>query len=397
LKKKPVVLIVILLAVVLALQVMVIGKQKTSNAKAEKLWEHAAALQTAGKYNEALVAYERYCCEGGIDEERAAEACLVMGNLAMDNLADYELALGYYSRIKKFHSNLPEIQDVWKRLDECRRQIAKSDGEIKPNVPQEDILATVDDYPITRTLFEQTVNLLNPPERTQILSSKRAKKVHLDNLILKYLFYKRGRIRGYNRNTEYLAYTLNAKMTWLSNRVYKDEISNKIRFTKDELWNFYNKYKAQYFTIPDKFTGVLYLRVNTKEEAQAASDRIEAGERFEVVAREVSLDEESRELGGVLPDFMYGMEGMKMNRVLGISIPLSKMKDGEVSGPVKVNDGYAVLYRSGIVKGRVRSFDESMKAGLKDRYQERMEQVRKKDYFEELWKSGKIEIYEDRL
>jgi foldase protein PrsA len=100
----------------------------------------------------------------------------------------------------------------------------------------------------------------------------------------------------------------------------------------------YLKQNADRFT-PSKQMQLSMIKVATYEEANTAMDRLQQGEDFAGLAREVSIDEESRQHGGNIGtveenDPFWPEELLKT---------AAGLQAGDIAGPLQVEGGYAVI------------------------------------------------------
>lgn len=100
--------------------------------------------------------------------------------------------------------------------------------------------------------------------------------------------------------------------------------------TDDELKELFKEFKM------DQKIRASHILVNTEEEAKAVVERLNKGEAFEAVAKDVSIDP-SKDKGGDLDYFNYP----KM--VKEFSDAAFAMNIGDVSAPVKTKFGYHVI------------------------------------------------------
>lgn len=96
---------------------------------------------------------------------------------------------------------------------------------------------------------------------------------------------------------------------------------------------------------PKKQMQLSIIRVNTYEEADAVMDRLEQGEDFIAMAKEVSTDAESRENGGNIgmveeDDPFWPSELLR--RAAGLEA-------GDIAGPLPVGEDYAVIRLDNII------------------------------------------------
>lgn len=106
------------------------------------------------------------------------------------------------------------------------------------------------------------------------------------------------------------------------------------------------------------------ILLTTEEEAKAAKDRLDKGEDFAQVAKEVSLDQSSKEQGG---DLGWAPRGLLDKELEDAAF---SAKVGELAGPVETNEGYYVFRVTEREESREiePSTLEEIKAGVLDRW-----------------------------
>lgn len=102
--------------------------------------------------------------------------------------------------------------------------------------------------------------------------------------------------------------------------------------------NTYIKQNAERFT-PKKEMQLSMIKVSSSEEAEQVMDRLEQGEDFANLAKELSIDEESRQHGGSLgkveEDDPFLPEGLlKM---------AADLDAGDIAGPIEYEDDFAII------------------------------------------------------
>jgi peptidyl-prolyl cis-trans isomerase C len=145
-------------------------------------------------------------------------------------------------------------------------------------------------------------------------------------------------------------------------------------------------YEREAAKVPsEKRARARHILVNSEEDAQAVVKRLEAGEKFEDVAKQVSLDG-SREYGGDLGFFTAG------EMVPEFSKAVFAMKKGDVSPPVKTDFGWHIIRLEDVQEGGAQPFDS-----VKDPI--RLVLLRKavQDKVIELRTTGKIEVLDEDL
>ncbi|WP_338787493.1 peptidylprolyl isomerase [Metabacillus sp. FJAT-53654] len=127
----------------------------------------------------------------------------------------------------------------------------------------------------------------------------------------------------------------------------KKAAEEEVKVTDEDLKAYYDtlegKVKASHILVADEAT------------AKEVKDKLAAGEKFEDLAKELSTDTGSAQNGGELGWFGKGQ------MVKEFEDAAFKLKEGEVSAPVKTDYGYHIIK----VTETVKPFDE-MKESLKD-------------------------------
>lgn len=127
-----------------------------------------------------------------------------------------------------------------------------------------------------------------------------------------------------------------AKINLLKEAIGKKVVEGKENVSDEEVKKNYEKNKEQQYTTPKRYDLLVVLTKN-EDEANSAKERIDGGESFADVAKEMSKDTFSKEQGGKLPGVTEGQNGPKFDEAL------KSAKSGEVVGPVKTPLGYYVF------------------------------------------------------
>lgn len=130
--------------------------------------------------------------------------------------------------------------------------------------------------------------------------------------------------------------------TYLKNQIIiqkvTDYLSKDVTVTDAAVKEEYNKNIYKYTTKPDTIH-VAHILVATEDEAKKVKARLDAGEDFAKVAKEVSTDTASKDNGGDLGTVNYVDSGFD-ETFMAAAIAL---KEGEISAPVKTQFGYHII------------------------------------------------------
>lgn len=119
-------------------------------------------------------------------------------------------------------------------------------------------------------------------------------------------------------------------------------------FSDKELKKYYETHKNTY-SFPSLYH-LSRITVSTEEEAQQVFKELEEGSDFAVLAMEKSTDEVSASQGG---DVGYVTADNEIYHAA-----LKKLKPGQYSKPIRINDGYAILFLHDSIKEKKYSYDE---------------------------------------
>lgn len=113
---------------------------------------------------------------------------------------------------------------------------------------------------------------------------------------------------------------------------FYEKINEKTTVSDQEAEAYYKKNEAQFLEATAS-----HILVATQEEAIAAKARLDKGESFAALAKELTTDPTGKENGGSLGTFDRGV------MVEPFDNALFAMKPGEISGPVKTDFGYHII------------------------------------------------------
>ncbi|MDF2502962.1 peptidylprolyl isomerase [Clostridium sp.] len=139
-----------------------------------------------------------------------------------------------------------------------------------------------------------------------------------------------------------------------------DNVTKNVKVTDKQIQDYYNANQSQFTTQPNK-VHLAHILVKTQADAQKAKDRIDKGEDFAKVAKEVSTDTGSKDNGGDLGDLEEANSGLDATFLkAGLAL-----KPGEVSAPVQTQFGWHVIKCITKTEYPVKKLDE-VKSDIKD-------------------------------
>lgn len=129
-------------------------------------------------------------------------------------------------------------------------------------------------------------------------------------------------------------------------------LTKDVKVSEDDMKAFYEQNKSL-FDLPASYH-VSQIVVETKKEADAAVKELKAGSSFDVLAMERSIDEFSANQGGDI-----GFINEEDERVDPQVVEAAKtLKPKKWTGPVKLENGYAIVYLHEKLEGKKYDFKE---------------------------------------
>ncbi len=115
-------------------------------------------------------------------------------------------------------------------------------------------------------------------------------------------------------------------------------LAKNVKITDKQIKDYYNANKDKYTEQPDKMH-LAHILVKTKDEAQKVKARLDKGEDFAKVAKEVSQDTATKDKGGDLGFVNYNDSGYDAQFMAGAKA----LKEGAISNPVQSSFGYHII------------------------------------------------------
>lgn len=129
-------------------------------------------------------------------------------------------------------------------------------------------------------------------------------------------------------------------------------LTKDVKVSEDDMKAFYEQNKSL-FDIPASYH-LSQIVVETKKEAEAAVKELKDGSSFDALAMERSIDEFSANQGGDI-----GFINEEDERVAPQVVEAAKsLKPEEWTGPVKLEDGFAIVYLHEKLQGKKYDFKE---------------------------------------
>lgn len=169
-----------------------------------------------------------------------------------------------------------------------------------------------------------------------------------------------------------------------------DNVTKDIKIDDKKIQDYYNANQAQFTEKPNKIK-LAHILVKTEDEAKKVKERLDKGEDFAKIAKEVSQDPGSKDKGGEY-EVNYvgsGFDPAFMAAAIG-------QKEGAISAPVKTQHGYHIIKTIKKEEYPVKKL-ETVKAQIKQQLEDEEKNKALSQKIDEWKKSAKITKNEKNL
>lgn len=249
------------------------------------------------------------------------------------------------------------------------------------------VLAEGSGVKITKEVFKEKIKRL-PEWAKDRFKTEKGKSEYLKELIKEELLFLEAKKQGLNKEAEVVAKLEEFERMTLINLLLKKEIEEHGTPSEEEIREYYDKNPNGFktgFGIRAK-----HILVETKEAAEDILKRIQKGESFSNLAKELSKDSGSAKRDGDLGFFGPGTMLPEFEKVA------FNLKIGAISNPVKTQFGYHIIQVTEKKEGKLRNFEE-----VKKEVKKRLTMNKQRNFFtsfiEKLEKENKVHINEEAL
>lgn len=325
------------------------------------------------------------------DYNMKATYLMEIGDIYLDKLRDYPKAESTYKTIVRDFSKFKDIAGVLYRLGityeneerfldaaQAYEQVATKymkspfgndaldaiERCFKKNY--QDLVAKVDNYPITRIEFDDRVS--QAPTRYEKFEDKQKL---LDDMIDERLLYLTAIKKNVENNPDVTNRLTEIRNNSLFQEWYNRTVVEKVKVSEGEKKGYYKKNKNTRFTTPERVRAREIL-VKTKNEAEALRSKIIAESLpFDSVAKETS-QAPNKKSGG---DMGYFKRGTHPKEIEDVAF---RLKIGEISAPIETKDGFILLKIEDKKPTEVRTYDKVSREIENTIRQEKTEKLFKK-------------------
>ncbi len=236
-----------------------------------------------------------------------------------------------------------------------------------------------------KDLEEDLKNL--PPQTKLFLASPEGINRLKDEIIKREVLYEEAKKKDLLKSEDFKRRLEEFKKITLINMLLEQEIKNVQEVTEKDAKDYYEKNKDQFINPTE--VRLSQIVVKNEEEAKKVYERVNKGEDFAKIAKEVSKDEKTKNSGGDMGFFKKGQLNAQIENVA------FTMRKGQVSMPLNMK-GDLYIFKVTDVKGTPIDF-EQIKTRLIEQLKAKKQQEWFTNYIEELKKKHKVEVNEKLL
>ena len=233
--------------------------------------------------------------------------------------------------------------------------------------PKQDYIARVNDKLITSGDINHRISKL-PRQYQDIVRIN--KKKFVDELVVDELIYSQAKKEKLDKDKDVREIIEEASKKIVIAKYLKDNIDDKVSVSEGEIREYYQD-NAGEFKTPEIFHAA-HILTKTEAESENVLKRIASGEKFEDLAREVSIDA-TAERGGDIGYFVRGQVDSDFEKAC------VGLHEGRVSPVIKTKFGYHVIMLIDRRPPAIEKFDD-----VKERIRQNLLTVKKKKAFNDL-------------
>ena len=191
----------------------------------------------------------------------------------------------------------------------------------------------------------------------------RQKQEVLKQMIEQYCWVDLGEKKGYDQDAEFLG-TLDLSRNYiLANHAADREVYDKVEISDEEVRTFYDENLDQYQTEP--WAKARVILTAKEQEARRIYERLLAGDDFQTLARQYSIDETSNKLGGELGTVAGSVPVKGFPNFRAANRAILDLEVGGISEPLETPRGWALFSVYERDDGSLQDF-ERVKESIRD-------------------------------
>lgn len=251
---------------------------------------------------------------------------------------------------------------------------------------KDDVIVKAGTSKLTKKDLQEDLKSL-PPQTKLFLASPEGVNRLKDELVKREVLYEEAKKKDLNKSEEFKRRLEEFKKITLINILLEQELKNIQQVTEKDAKDYYEKNKDQF--IKPTEVRLSQIVVKNEEEAKKVYEKVDKGEDFSKIAKELSKDDKTKGSGG---DMGFFKKGQLDPQIENLAFSLKK---GQVSMPLNRKDGL-YIFKVTDVKGTPIEF-EQVKQQLTEQLKAKKQQDWFNSYIEDLKKKHKVEVNEKAL
>ncbi len=258
----------------------------------------------------------------------------------------------------------------------CAKDGKQKDGHV----------AKIDSVIISKEDVNEQMQML-PDMAMQFFQGPEGTTKFVDELVKKEMLYLEAKKRGMDKNKEFQKKLEEFKKITLINDLLDKEIEAMPTVTEEDMKRYYENNRDDF--IINKQIRISHIFIKSEDDLNKVKERLDKGEDFAKVASEMSADKASSKVGGDIGFVKKGELSQELEQMI------FTMKKGQISSPVKLNEGYRIIKITDI-KGNLIEFDK-----VKGLINQRLIAEKQKESFDKfidnIKKNYKIEMNKEEI
>ena len=328
--------------------ITVTGAKLTNSERAKALFQAAMALEKAGLYADAIEFFYR---------SETAEKLNDLTPQINEHIKECFEKLGKFSALRYELMDRTSINQEKQAGSEIVAEIGiekitKADLDAQIENALDNQLSSVAAFMSPEQLNEHKKKMLeqfqNPQTKQQFLQTWLAQKI----------LYREALEQKFDEKPDIKKIINEHIQGLLSQQLMNEQLASKINITQTDLETYYAANKEK-FLEPAKAT-ISHILVSEEQQAKDIIKRINNGEDFSKLAKELSLDEETKENGGKIDlDVTEGSDVPVIGHVEGLSEKIFAAEAPKLlEEPFKTEKGWEIVKVETKEDQRQKSFDE---------------------------------------
>jgi peptidyl-prolyl cis-trans isomerase C len=202
-----------------------------------------------------------------------------------------------------------------------------------------------------------------------------------------------GEEKGYKKDPVYEA-TLELARRWvLKDRTIEHEVRSKEIPTEEEIKAYYEAHKSE-FRMPTRVQAA-HVLLKTQAEAQAIRRRLLAGEPVAELARRYSIDDITKNDGGMVGWITPTGGAGHLGNQTGFNDAAMRLRRGDIGEPVQIPSGWSVIVALDRTEEQTRPLDAPLQEAIQKRAQTEKHNRIYADLMTRMKKEYGVETYDD--